>query len=321
MKRINPFKKVYDKCNFSDEMQKINNLPEFPRYIDLELTNHCNYNCLMCPVGTGVMKRKRGFMSEEIFYRVLEEIKKYKTPLRFIRWGEPTIHNRYIDYIKQAKDLGIICHFNTNGTILEKFHMERLINIGLDSIKFSFQGVDRRGYNEMRNEDYFDQIIKKVKMLYNLRGEKKHPYIQVATTITYESEDMVRAFIDEIEDYCDLVSVGRTLLDHIEIEKSKLNEIDKTRLKELRKKQNTFKKRFECCPEVFDKLSINWDGTVSACCNDYDDLMIVGDLKKNSLKEIWQSEKMSLYREILSQKRYEELEVCKDCYDYMDTQV
>ena len=30
------------------------------------------------------------------------------------------------------------------------------------------------------------------------------------------------------------------------------------------------------CNEAFDKLSINWNGDVTLCCEDYDNFMIVG---------------------------------------------
>ncbi|OHW61974.1 S-adenosyl-L-methionine-dependent 2-deoxy-scyllo-inosamine dehydrogenase [Andreesenia angusta] len=320
MKRINPFKKIYDTCNVNNSREVLNKLPQFPRYIDIELTNHCNYKCLMCPVGTGSMNRNQGFMSEAIFNKILDEIKLYKTPLRFIRWGEPTIHNEYINYIKKAKENGVICHVNTNGTMLEEKQMKKLIDIKLDSIKFSFQGVDRKTYIEMRNKDYFDNLIENIKKLYDIRKDNYYPYIQVSTTITYESKEMVEKFVGDIEQYCDMTNVGRTILDKINIEKVNLNDSDKARLIELKRKQSSSKKRFNCCPEVFDKLSINWDGTVTACCSDYDNLMIVGDLKKNSLKEIWLSEKMNEYREILSEKKYEKLELCKNCYDYMSVQ-
>lgn len=67
-------------------------------------------------------------------------------------------------------------------------------------------------------------------------------------------------------------------------------------------------------------MSINWDGTVTAFCGDYDNKMLIGDLKENSLKEIWNSEKADCYRKLLSQKKYDEIELCRYCYNYMELQ-
>ena len=93
--RLNPFKPIYAECNEGNSRQKIDNLPIFPRCLDIELTNLCNFKCLMCPTGTGAHQRKKGLMSDAVFDKIIDEIKKYKTPLRFIRWGEPTLHPIY----------------------------------------------------------------------------------------------------------------------------------------------------------------------------------------------------------------------------------
>ena len=73
--------------------------------------------------------------------------------------------------------------------------------------------------------------------------------------------------------------------------------------------------RPSCCSEVFNKLSINWDGTVSACCADYDNLMLVGDIRTDSLKDIWNGPAMNGYREIIAQNRHWTLPLCRNCYD------
>ncbi len=59
-------------------------LPQFPRIIELEITNHCNFKCIMCPTGVGTAKRERGYMSEEVFYKALDEIEKYESAIKFV---------------------------------------------------------------------------------------------------------------------------------------------------------------------------------------------------------------------------------------------
>jgi hypothetical protein len=48
--------------------------------------------------------------------------------------------------------------------------------------------------------------------------------------------------------------------------------------------------------------------------------MIVGDLHKQSLQEIWHSKKMDAYRKLLSQMKHDALDVCRNCYDNMSLQ-
>jgi len=319
MKRENPFAHIYHACNESDSQKKYENLALFPRYMDIELTNYCNFRCLMCPTGTHTFQREAGFMSDEIYAKILEEIKEYKTPLRFIRWGEPLLHKNFLKYLKMAKEQGILCHLNTNGSLINDEMINKIIDIGLESIKFSFQGIDSEGYRNVRNIDFFDSLIEVIAKLHKARGEKKYPFIHVSTTITSESLERVEAFKEKLSGITDLVSSGRTIFEYVDQSKTKISEEEKERLKRLTAEEN-FEKRHPECPEVFDKLSINWDGTVTACCADFDNKMLIGDLRKDSLKNIWRCQKMENYRKILAGMHHEKLELCSYCFDYIELQ-
>jgi len=72
----------------------------------------------------------------------------------------------------------------------------------------------------------------------------------------------------------------------------------------------------DVCPEVFDKLSIDWDGKVSACCGDYDNFMVVGDIGNGAvdLKTVWNhSKKLKEYRKKLANHDYKGLALCQRC--------
>lgn len=313
--RPNPFQPIYDICNRGDSKAKLDALPDFPRYIDIELTNTCNFRCLMCPVGTSAMRRKRGMMSDDVFERLIAEMEPHKTPVRFIRWGEPMLHPRFLDYVRKANAIGSLTHLNTNGSLLTEAIMDELLSIPLDSIKFSFQGVDRKSYAEMRNTDFFDSLLETIRRLHTKRGEASRPFIHVSTTITYESAELVRHFRGAVREFADLVTVGRTVLEHIDPDAAKIGTEHIETLRRLKARETVVKQHPEC-PEVFDKLSLNWDGTVSACCADYDNMMLVGDLRTGSLNEIWRSQRMRRYRELLADMRHDELELCRTCFDY-----
>lgn len=308
---VNPFKTIYERCNRGNSKEKFNNLPDFPYYMDIELTNQCNFHCLMCPTGTDTVKREKGFMEDIVFYKFLQEVKEYKTPIRLVRWGEPTIHPKFKTFLKALKNADITCHINTNGTTLNSELMEFFFSIKLDSIKFSFQGISAETYREMRNVNYFDKLKNNIEIFYEMRGARKCPFIHVATTTTYETEDQIKMFKDNFSKHADLVTVGKTQLSHIDSGHNVLPKLDK-----LKKHESLEKYHFEC-PEVFDKLSLNWDGTVSACCGDYDNFMIVGNILENSLKEIWKSDKLNSIRKLLVEMRHDELELCRNCYDKM----
>ncbi|MBN2299069.1 MAG: radical SAM protein, partial [Deltaproteobacteria bacterium] len=215
MKRTNPFTAIYDQCNDPRNRGDPAMLPAFPRYVDIELTNACNFKCLMCPTGTGVAKRKKGYMSENTFEKAINELKAHRTPIRFIGWGEPLLHPELESILATCQEHGILTHLNTNGLLLDEKMMEMFINTPLNSLKFSFQGVDRKSYREMRNRDFFNELIIKIKKLHEIRGDRPYPYLHVSTTITYESAEQVKAFREMITPHVDLVTVGRTTMEFV----------------------------------------------------------------------------------------------------------
>jgi len=179
------------------------------------------------------------------------------------------MHPQIVKFFKTAKDEGHLIHLNTNGQLLDKVSITELINTGLDSIKFSFQGVDEKSYQEMRQGSSFVKLVEKIKITHKIRGDKTLPYIHISTTTTYESEEAVKKFKEKFGLYCDLVTAGKTKLEHVEIEKTKLTKEQKGVLSELKTKESMIEERLKICPEVFGKLSIDWDGKITACCSDY----------------------------------------------------
>ncbi len=322
MKRINPFYDIYRQCNGLSNIEKyelMNNKDStVPLYLDVELTNCCNIKCNMCPVGTETMKRSKGFMSDKVFERILEDVKKYKIQgVRFIRWGEPVLHKKFLERCEMLKNEGVLVHFNTNGLMLNTEMIEKIINIEIDSMKFSFQGIDNTTYGEMRSGGSYSKLLDVIKETYELRGEREKPYISVTTSTTYESEEQIDKFKAEVGKYCDEVGVGKTKMQHVDIERMALPRDRKVIYENYMKKDMTEMRHMQVCPEIWDKLSINWDGSVSACCQDYDNMMIVGNILDNDLREIFNSKREKQYRELLKDSDYDGIALCKNCYEYI----
>ncbi len=316
MERVHPLKRFYDMIDRSDIEYKKSHIPEFPQIIEFEITNHCNFQCLMCKTGMGTALRQRGYMSQATFEKVLDEIKGRDVALKFVGQGEPLLHKEFMKFIRMAKNEGITCHLTTNGSMLNEKMMKEMIEEELDSVKFSFQGVDAEGYKTLRQKDDFEQLLKKIEKLYVMRGKEKSPFITIATSITDETKVEIREFKEKCKRIADKVEVGITTLEYIDISKVK-DEKAKGVLEELKIKQNSSKKRYICCNQVFDVITIRWNGDITACCADNDGVMTLGNIAEKSIKECWNSPKQNKYREILGRNGYDELELCKDCYDVM----
>jgi radical SAM protein with 4Fe4S-binding SPASM domain len=146
------------------------------------------------------------------------------------------------------------------------------------------------------------------------------PYIHISTTTAYEINDEIKRFKDGINPYCDLATAGKTKLEHIEVEKTKLNKARKGLLCELKKRESMAEEQLKKYTEVFGKVSTDWDGQVTACCSDYNRKMIIGDIKRNSLNNIFHNDIINKYRETLRKNEFEKIHFCSRCFDIMSIQ-
>lgn len=142
--------------------------------------------------------------------------------MRLIRWGEPTLHPEFLTILQKLKDTGKAVHFNTNGTLLNRDNIKGIIDMGIDSVKFSFQGVDKASYEEMRYGSSWDKLIENIQLMNELRGNLEKPYIQISTTTTSETDEQIDDFKKEISPLCDYINVGRTKLCHLDIERMRI---------------------------------------------------------------------------------------------------
>lgn len=311
-----PFADIYQACNTGDPKDKLAGLADFPRMIDVELTNSCNFRCKMCPTGNLSMKRPTGLMRRETFDNLVRQCEPYGTALRFIGWGESTMHPDLISFIEWATDNGMMTHLNTNGKLLDLVMAIQLTEAGLTSIKFSFQGVDQSSYEKMRNIDFYDGVFDAICNMFIAGEDKKRPFISVSTTTTNEPEDMIEAFREKFERICDKVSIGKTTFDFINLDEVRLSEEDNASIRELASQQFEPMAHPDPCPEVYSKLSLSWDGTVRVCCNDHSGETNLGNINETSISKIWRHPTMEAYRERLSRKVYTG-PLCSVCYDYL----
>jgi len=291
MKRGNPFDEIYSAMN-SDK-----NLPQrLPYIIDIELTNKCNLSCNFC--SRQLMKRKQGFMDDSTFRRILSQIEEVKIPIRFIRWGEPFLHPKIITYANNLTKRGIPLHITTNGLLLNGEICDKIVSCGIDSITFSMQGLTKIDYQRERNNEKYNLLRKNIKMLCKIRNKSENPFISVSTTYTptldSDGIDFVyeKKFKDYWKKYVDNVEVGIT---------------NYARLKD-------FKGSHIICKEPWQKLSIDWDGNVSACCGDYDRLLNIGNINDESLYDLWTSDILKSYRNLISKEKHQSLTLCSKCY-------
>lgn len=296
-KRINPFQKVYD----NPLVRKIpKDVPKFPQYVDIEITNKCNLSCRMCP--RPLAHRKEGFMEFGVFQKIVDECYEYETPIRIIGFGEPLLHpqfNEMIRYIKQDKSS--LLHITTNGLLMNFNIMKTLIDNDVDSIIFSFQGTSAELYKRMRRVDAYSHLYNTIGAFAHTRSTKEKPFIHITTTTTNETKEDKESFVKEWLPLVDAVSVGTTNMALV---------------------KDIITDKYVPCTEVYHLVQVDWDGSISPCCGDFDNYLTIGNIKNNSIYSLWNnSKKLEHLRGLLNGRNHKMLNPCHRCiptYDFCD---
>lgn len=294
-----PFlEEIYENARYSSP---IKSLLKKPYIIDVESTNNCNMSCLFCD--RQIMERGKGFMDEKIFQTLVDQSQEIGVKgLRFIRWGEHYLHPKIFEFIDYAKKRNLLVHVTTNGKLMNQERAEQTIKSGLDHLIFSFQGVNKKSYEEMRGKGNYNIFEKNVKSFMKLRNtlSKDKPFVQITTSTTNESPEEVEEFKKYWGGIVDLVThTGTTSLYRVE---------DQDRIKKsgvLNKEKRW--DRDKVCYEVFKKLAINWNGDFTACANDFDNNLLLGNIKDYSINDIWTSEKLKEIRKTLKKNDKKEV--------------
>lgn len=158
------------------------NTTPFPRLINCFITEACNFKCPMCHVVNSRQANKSNLPFSD-FKKIVLESKKY-SPSFQLAGGEPLLHPDIIKMIKFLNKNNMIKLIVTNGLLLEEKAQE-IIDSGLDFLAISLDGPDEKTqYQRGYVKGSFDKIIKGIKKIVKLRGEKTFPHIRIATVIS-----------------------------------------------------------------------------------------------------------------------------------------
>jgi len=251
-----------------------------PYLIFLDPSDICNAKCRWCPTGSGeALKYKKPQLMEKVLYKKIidglcDMPEKIKT-LRLYKDGEPLLNPYFPQMVKYAKDSGRFGQIDTttNGTLLTPKKGYKIVGAGLDKIFISVPNDYDQEYVDRVRNFYLhrDQCLVYVKIIGDgMSCLDKEMFYNDFGTISD------RIFIENLAPCWPGFDVGKVG------EKGIYNQ--------------EIKGEPMVCSYIFYSLSINSDGTVSLCFLDWKRDMILGDLKKESFKDIWNGWKLHAYR-------------------------
>ena len=281
---------------------------EFPLHLDIEVTSYCNLECPMCPrthrVAMGNWQNK--MMKLNTFKKIIDEgSKKGLKAINLNNFGESFFNKNLVEMISYAKKKGVLdVMLHTNGTVMNEKLAEQLVNSGLNRIIFSLDSITKEIYEKIRIGAKFEDTVNNVKMFFKVRErlKSKNPVIRVSMVRMKENDHEANKFEEFWGPFTDEV----TYTDY-----RNQDGLDKVDRYTKHKREN----RSYSCPALWQRMTINATGEVTACCRDAGKRLTLGNMNEdhNSLTDIWNGKNLAEARELHENKKAYLIDACNGC--------
>jgi D-glycero-D-manno-heptose 1,7-bisphosphate phosphatase len=263
-----------------------------PDHIQIETTIICNAKCDFCTQRKVTRRPKR--MEDSVWKKIIDDTRGWGVSYRPFLLNEPFADTRMLDicrYIKQDKTAKI--EFNTNGSLITPKVTDSLLEIGVDIVRFSIDGFFEQEYNKRRKGLDFKTVENNTEYFCKNAGKDIFTEVRMIAFPNTEREQ--------------------------ELFKEKWTKIAKNVLiTELYRYpwEGQTEPLYKPCFKIRKEMFFYVDGRATLCCWDTNERGVIGDVKEQTVSEIWNGEPLKSYRNILDNGERDKILLCSRCDAY-----
>lgn len=287
-----------------------------PITISIEPTTQCNLECPECPSGVKFFTRPTGYISIDLFQRLLNQTHSHLLYMYFYFQGEPYLHPQFFELVNAAASRKIYTVTSTNAHFLGKRKAEETVKSGLDRIIISIDGTTQETYSKYRIGGSLKKVLEGTKNLVEAKNilQSKTPHIvfqfivmrhnehqmgeakQLAKSIGVDELKFKTVQVYDFEHNADLVPLNETF------SRYEINSVNPSIKNKL----------LNHCWKLWHSCVMTWDGKIVPCCFDKDASHRLGDIKENSFSTIWKSDAYRNFRTKIIRSR-SSIDICTNC--------
>jgi len=282
--------------------------PEFPLYIMLEQTYRCNLRCISCIHGYPDLRNKAamnvGCMPWKLYEKIVLEGEKNNCPsISTHNNDEPLLVKDLEKRISFAKKHGFMdIIMTTNGVLFTEEKIKNIIDAGVTRILFSIDAATEETYNKVRPGGDFNKVVWALKKAREYRDslDSHLPILRtsfVPNRINQHELDKFMEMFSPLVDYIDLQPFCTYYDANIELIPKGARLIPESEFR---------------CNGPSKLVIVRANGDVLPCPNFYGTEIVVGNLYKNTIKEVFNSSNMKQLREDFQKGIYRN-SVCQLC--------
>jgi radical SAM protein with 4Fe4S-binding SPASM domain len=274
-------------------------VPGGPLTLAIESTAKCNLFCPMCPRENIYFPPKD--MELGLFKKIIDEGRDFLEFAVPYGVGEPLLNPEIFDMVAYCKKVGVPCGLSTNATVLGEEASRRLIGAGLDYLILAFDGATKETYEKYRKGAEFEKVQENIRTFLRVKKEMGSKIFCILQMVRLaENRDEIPALIRmwRIEG-----------IDEIRIKKDEVHNEGSAIPGDSEARPPM---RHPCYLLWRGPMYVHYDGTTYPCCYIYPEEP-VGNLRKNTLTQIWNSERMVRLREAHISGDLSEYKACQNC--------
>jgi radical SAM protein with 4Fe4S-binding SPASM domain len=284
------------------------NLPlSTPWVIFVDPSISCNLQCKFCYHSSNNIK---GIMKWDLYKKIISDIKLFEFHIKTLRlytFGEPLLNPKFVDMVKYAKDEQIAENIDTttNGSLFNPKLNLKIIEAGIDRINISVIGINAEQYKSFSNYSInFEKYVDNIAHLYHHR---KQCIIFIKINGDVISKEDQQKFLQIFTSISDGVGIEHTMgcWYDFDMKGTPTN-------KEVGVYGQPIS-HVEICPYILYSYCVQFNGEVSACFLDWNRKLIIGDVKEQSLIDIWNSNRMNNLRKLMLKMLRFSHPICKSC--------
>jgi len=262
-------------------------LPETPVTVTVELVNRCNLTCQMCY--TENHRTTKFTLTPEALDSIVDEIASFgKCALLLGAGSEGLLYKDIRRVIGRAQEKGVIdTLLMSNGTLLNESIAEFLVDQKVPRLCISLDAARPETFAKIRGKNELAKIEANIHRLVEIKRRKgaKLPIIRLSFCMQDDNRDEEEEFKAKWAGVVDYLDFQRIL------DFSHVDTVAETKVPEGALESRPF------CHRPFGYMNVWSNGDVSPCCNFYGKNLTVGNVYKESLRDIWKGANMNRLRE------------------------
>lgn len=271
-----------------------------PRFIQMETMTACNAKCPFCP--QRAIRRKPSVMPDATWKKIIDQTRGMHITYRPFLTNEPFLDKRQVKIIAYIKkrDPAARIEYNTNGAVLTEELGRRLLDAGVDVMRFSVDGFSQKTYGMSRVGLSYERVLQRVTKfleLWDRGGFRDTTFTEMRMIEMPQSRHEIPAYKKYWGPRCSEVIV------------TPLYQWPWTG----QKPQDVVLKP---CLKILDEMFFFADGKATLCCWDVNARAAIGDVHAQSAMEIWTGYLARQMRGILNHGRRDIINLCSRCNAY-----